>query len=95
MKDHKMQKKCQGRLFTQSPSNDRNQKLSSVGLDKDSASWSSSVSLPKKASWEPKTDLGKKLQAARKAIEAAGGANMTIDDVLNEVRERRGGCDDN
>jgi len=44
--------------------------------------------------YQPKTELGRKLIELRRAYIESGGKLMTQDEILAEVRQRRGGIDD-
>ena len=44
--------------------------------------------------YQPKTELGRKLIELRRAYIEGGGKLMTQDEILAEVRERRGEIDD-
>lgn len=44
--------------------------------------------------YQPRTELGRKLIELRRAYIAGGGTLMTQDEILAEVRQRRGGIDD-
>jgi len=44
--------------------------------------------------FEPKTDLGRKLIALRRAYVQGGGKLQSLDEINAEVRERRGGVAD-
>jgi Arc/MetJ-type ribon-helix-helix transcriptional regulator len=41
--------------------------------------------------WQPKTALGRKLNALRTAHVASGAKLLTADEVAEEIRQRRGG----
>jgi metal-responsive CopG/Arc/MetJ family transcriptional regulator len=44
-----------------------------------------------KTVWKPKTAWGKKLAAMRAAHVASGAKLLTTEEILEEIRERRGG----